>query len=111
MLSEIVDDFDEDDIKKCYRVGRPNGQGKGRLLRVTFSNSELKSEVLRSARKLKASTSFRKVYVNPDRTPVQQAEHKNLRSELLSRRGKGEDVVIFKQSVVPRADVNLKNFH
>ena len=85
------------------------GTTSSSYLRVT--SSELKSEVLRSARKLKVSTSFRKVYVNPDRTPVQQAEHKNLRSELLSRRGKGEDVVIFKQSVVPRADVNLKNFH
>lgn len=109
LLSEIVEDFDEDDIKKCHRVGRPT-QTKERLLRVTFSNSELKSNVLRYARKLKFSTSYRNIYINPDRTPMQQAEYKELRSQLLVRREKGEDVVIFKKNVVPRADVNLKNF-
>lgn len=65
--------------------------------------------VLRSGRKLRSSTRFRRVFVAKDLTKLQQEEARNLRAELKRRRELGEDVVIFRNQV--RTKDSLPNFH
>ena len=110
MLTKIVADVKDHDIKKCFRIGH-QVHGKARLLRVTFSNQELRNNILRNSRKLNNSVAYRKVYVNPDRTQSQRFEFKCLQSELLERKKRGEDVVIHSKRVIPRDNINSKNFH
>lgn len=109
VICGIVDDFRVSDIKQCFRLGKPI-PGKIRPLRLTFYNHEIKNKVLKNTRKLMSSTMFKNVYINPDRTRIQQLEFKNLRSEFTARKKMGEDVVIRNQRVVPRADVIRQNF-
>ena len=95
-------------IAETRRLGRP-GQGTRSLLKVVFDSFEEKQEILQRARKLRELDNYKGVYINPDRTPLQQQQHKKLIQEMKTRTEAGEDVTIFRDKVVLRE--SLKNFH
>lgn len=107
---EVVQELGLDWDRKLdvVRIGKVR-HGRPRLLKVTVPDGGAKQEILRNAKKLRKSNSFRNVYINHDQTPMQQRESKILREELKVRRSRGEDVVIFKNQVKQRKDV--QNFH
>lgn len=71
-------------------------KGERKLVFVKFKQISTKSEVLRQARRLRTvdNPDLKKVYINPDLTPIQQREDRALRVELKSRRQAGEKVII-----------------
>lgn len=86
-------------INDVHRIGNPGQAGRA-LLKVKFDTEDTKQIVIRKSKQLRES--YPKVYINIDRTPAQQAQHKKLRQEFKSRREIGEDVIIYKNQVVPR---------
>ena len=108
-VKNLLEAIEEDDseILAMHRIGRPSNDGKT-LLKVEFSSEEVKRKVLRKAKSLRQKEEFKFVYVNPDRTRLQQNEFKILRHQLKTRKESGEDVIIFKNKVVLRD--SLQNF-
>ena len=90
------------------RIGQVR-QGKPRLLKVTNLDTRSKQGIMRNAKILRKSSSFNSIYINNDLTPVQQKESRLLREELKARKSLGEDVVIYRNQVRLRHDV--QNFH
>ena len=103
-------------VKELRRVGRvtPGSSGKRPLL-LTFSSANQKWKVLKNASKLRKYSQFSSVYINADRTPLQQAQHRDLLSELRVRRNNGEDVVLFRNKIMERGEIKTlimsKNVH
>ena len=114
------DTSEDDDKEKCYevlreigcdvdsvietrRIGRPN-QERPCLLRVTCDSVAAKESALRNAKKLRNASQFRGVYINPDRTPMQQRLWKDLLLELKCRREQGENAIIFRNRVIRRSE-------
>ena len=62
-------------LPKCSRVGVP-ADGKVRPVVVTLNSREVLLSLLKKARELKASTTYSRVFLEPDRTPEQRAERK-----------------------------------
>ena len=93
---------------RVSRVGKPR-QDRSRLMKVFCPDVKTKRMVLRNGKNLRSSFKFKSVYVNEDRTPMQQEQSRKLRAEMRRRREDGEDVVIFRSQIVQRGDV--QNFH
>lgn len=86
------------------RIGRPR-QDRPRLIKLVCPDIHTKRLILRNGKSLRSSTRFRNIFVNEDRTPMQQEQFRVLRAELQRRRETGEDVVIFRQKVMKRSDI------
>ena len=101
-VGKVLEHFQlsEDDAADIQRIGKA-GSGKRQLLRVRFVCINDRQTVLRRSREIRSH--FPDVFINPDRTPRQQEEFRKLRNELKARKESGEDVVIYKGSVVQRA--------
>ena len=100
-------EVDSEDVTDVRRLGKMNG-GKPRLLRATFPNPTRRQEALRKAKLLRSSR-FKNVYIQPDRTRMQQETERSLRKELKDRREQGEDVVLYRGEV--RSRHGLTGFH
>lgn len=98
----------EDMVTTIYRVGRERSDGN-RLLKIVCKDQPAKRDILRKAKELRSNSIYQNVYINPDLTPMQQEESKRIRSELRSRRDKGENVIIRRGKIVSRSP--LQNFH
>ena len=89
-------------------IKKPN---RNRPLRVTFSDIQVKRDVLTNGRKLRQSSTgaLNKVYINPDLTPAQREIEKELRDEMWKRREAGEKVIISKGKLVETTrDIKMK---
>lgn len=94
-------------VSDSRRIGKKRKDGY-RMLKVKTCSLQKRSEILRRAKALKNSSSWNRVFIRPDLTPLQQENEKRLRQELQERRQQGEDVVMFKGRVRCRSD--LSNF-
>lgn len=96
------------DIEELRRVGRitPGRSGKRPLL-ITFSSASQKWKVLKRASRLRRIPTYSSVFINPDLTPLQQAQRKILLTELRARRDSGEDVVLFRNQVIRRDEIKV----
>ena len=94
-------------FENCYRIGQPKPSG-ARLLRVTGFDETGRNQILRKAKSLRDSDSFRGIYINPDLTPFQQREAKKMRDELKERKRNGEEVVIYRGRITQKTEI--KNF-
>jgi hypothetical protein len=98
--------------EKVTRIGKIKNNSN-RLIRVNLDDNEITSEILKNAKSLRSLKEFKDVFVNPDRTPLQQQQFVDLRRQLKARRELGEDVVIFGNKVVSRDSLGKrtqKNF-
>ena len=92
---------EEEDFNQPVRIGRSNNNSP-HLLRLKCKSLEQRSRILRSSRALRRFPEFQNVFVNPDRTPMQQAAHKVLQNDLKMRKQNGEDVMIFRGEIVEK---------
>ena len=69
---------------KRFGTAKP---GQSRPVKAVFRNSTVAKSVLMKAPKLRDNEKYRIVFVSPDRTPGQRAEHRALVEELKRRRG------------------------
>ena len=89
--------------EKVARMGKQK-EGKSRLMVVTLRDEGEKWELLKMAKRLRdAGSKFERIYIAPDLSPAEQLRDKNLRKEMKERREAGEDVVIYKNKVIPRS--------
>ena len=96
------------DIEDAIRVGRPT-QDRPRLLRVSFQSFESKLRVMRTSKELRNLENYKRVYINPDRTRLQQSIDKRLLEELKERKEAGDgNLVIHREKIVYCHE--LKNF-
>ena len=94
-VNDLLSELHVSDVtfKTTYRIGKPE-KNRNRLLRVICHDKEDKMEILKKATKLRDSKHFKKTYINPDLTPMQQLQQKELRQELKRRRDANERVII-----------------
>jgi hypothetical protein len=65
-----------------------------------------KFRILKACKELKKRQEYKNVFINPDRTPLEQAIDKRLRHELKERRENGEDnLVIYRGKVINRNEI------
>jgi hypothetical protein len=93
-------------VTENFRIGGARQDGN-RLLKVKLGDQTKTTQFLRKSRSLR-NTEFNKIFISPDRTPVQQSEYKELRRGLKERRDMGEDVVIYRGRIQEKS--SLKNF-
>ena len=97
------------DVVHMRRLGRPKPDDKSnRLLMVKFEDYDQKIKVAKRASALRQHEEYRRVYINFDLTPMQQKQRKEMMAELKGRRERGEDLVIFRNKIVPRAPKNFQ---
>ena len=94
---------DVDSIVKLSRIGRSK-QSRPRLLKVTCNSMAVKEFIISNAKELRKVTKFKGVYINPDRTPMQQRLWKDLLNELRTQKEEGKDAVIFRNRVILRRE-------
>jgi predicted RNase H-like nuclease (RuvC/YqgF family) len=94
---------DHDALDEVIRLGQPR-KDRPRLLKVKCKSEAIRDAVLRNTKKLRNIPELRRVFINPDRTPMQQNFWKDTLAELKNRRAQGENVVIFRDRVVTRRD-------
>jgi hypothetical protein len=103
-ILENVIELEENSITRMHRIGRP-APGKSRLVCVTMNDETVKKKILSNAKQLRDKSKYRTIYINPDRTKLQQEEMRNLRNELKQRRENGEEAVIYRNKVVLKREI------
>ena len=89
------------------RLGAPRSEGRPRSLLVIL-NTE-RSQVLKKSGSIRQYLEWETVFIDPDRTLKERQLHTTLRSELQSRKRKGEtDLVIRNGEIVHRRAVPLE---
>lgn len=106
LLREL--EISDSKIQKVFRIGKLN-RDKGRLIKLVLDSRTTRDILLSKARNLQNSSSFNNVFVNKDRTMLEQLHDKSLREELRSRKKNNEDVVIYRGKVCLKKDI--RNFH
>ena len=103
---EILRDIchDTDGVVAVQRLGRSR-EDNTRLLKVKCRDSDFRDLILRRAKELRRHVFHKTIFINPDRTPLEQEQHRILLRELKLRRESNEDVVIFRNRVVPRRGI------
>jgi PAS domain-containing protein len=99
------------EVEEIRRLGRIQA-GNDRLLRVKFVREEDRQQLLRCARRLKVADCpwMHKIFINPDRTKLEQEQDKTLRNELKRRKLNGEKVFIRSGKVVTEKELEAKKF-
>jgi len=93
-LAHLFDELDvEAEVVATYRMGVKKDGGP-RLTKVVLAASQQQKTVLVAAKKLKASTSFKGVFVRPSMTPAERDEDYRLRQQLRELRQAGRRVII-----------------
>lgn len=76
--------------------------GQARPLRLKCKSLRQKNNILRASKSLREIPECRSIFVNPDKTPLQQENDRKLREEWRTLKNAGEDVVIFRGRVMKR---------
>lgn len=91
----------EDSI--VYSWSTKPGQNSNPLIIAKFSDSEVRSRILNAAfKRPRASGTQSRVFVNPDLTPLQRRQLRELRVEAKRRTENGESVRVQGFKIVPR---------
>lgn len=77
---------------QAHRIGSSQNasNSRPRLVKVKLCNSDVARTIIRNASKARNFPELNNIYINPDRTPMQQQYFKKIRSELQSRISNGE---------------------
>ena len=90
-LSATVKDLFEEIGEKpridAMRIGKPsNESARMRPVKVTVSSSIVVQQILAKAKHLAQSPKYSKVFISPDRSPIQRVEHRLLVQALKDKR-------------------------
>ena len=98
------------DFEEITRIGRNDTGPKPRLIRLRCKVMNMKQSILRNSKKLKDLPAYKGIFINPDRTRLQQKNDKALRDELKRRRGHGENVIISNNKIIDiKERLNFQN--
>ena len=88
------------EINKCFRLGRFQND-KLRPLLVTLTDSSASGQILKSAKTLRTSNTYERMYISPDLTPKEREANKCLRTELHRRKEEGANLIIKCRKLFP----------
>ena len=80
-VEEIFDELGEKPHSQACRIGAKTAK-KTRPVKILLSNSVMSQQTLSKSCKLRRTKKYRTFYFAPDRTSIQQEEHKKLVEEL-----------------------------
>lgn len=93
------------DDSNITRMGaRKTDQTRPRAIKLQFSSSEKKMKILRNAKHLANHATFRILGISPDKTEQQRTADKERRAIMIERNAKGEDLVIYRDEIIPRSE-------
>ena len=92
-------------IDKVTRLGKLVKE-KPRPLLVTLVDNSVRRQILRNAKTLRNSTTYKKVFISPDLTPKEREANKNLLEELRRRKQAGEVNLIIKRGKIISKQMN-----
>ena len=97
----LTSEFKIDNIEflKCIRLGK-SAENRSRPLLISVSDIATKNNILGKATKLRKSTQYGDVYINPDRTKKERAAVKELRDELKRRKSLGEVNLVIRRGKI-----------
>lgn len=96
----------KDDVKAMYRIGNEEA-AKPRPIVIKFSSIATKTEILKLRDIVfNDSQNDHQIFITPDRTRKEQAEHRELVKKLKERRNKGEENIGIRNGKI----VNLQPF-
>ncbi len=81
-VSRVFEEIGEKPRIEACRLGKAPKQGKARPVKVNFSSSLIVNQILVKARNLKQSQTHSSIFICPDRSPAQRANHRQLVLEL-----------------------------
>lgn len=91
LCQEISDDFDDEDIESCVRLGRA-ANNRTRPIKVKFTKRSPRNLILYSQKKIRDNrnvvNSFGTVYINKDSSLLLRKEEKRLRDRMIDERAK-----------------------
>ena len=95
----------EKNLKRLGTIStKPNETQKPRPIKVSLPDEKTKYKVLNNSNNLKSFQPMQNIGLKPDMTKLQQKEDKALREELKRRKDMNEDVMIFRNKIIKRAD-------
>jgi len=89
-ITDLFGEIEEKPSFEATRVGTVSDE-KSRPVKVYLRNSDIVRRLLGKAKKLKATTEYRKVYISPDRSPVERVKHRKLVAEMRSKASEDPD--------------------
>ena len=87
------------EISKCVRLGKPKNDKPTPLL-VTVADNAIRRQILRNAKHLRHSNTYKCVFISPDLTLQEREANKQLRQELRHRKDAGELNLIIKNGKI-----------
>lgn len=91
LCQEISSDFDGAAVESCSRLGKPRA-GHNRLLKVKFARLSARDKILYSQKRIrenpKCASSFGRIFVNKDSSPLMRKEEKRLRDVMFQEKQK-----------------------
>ena len=86
-VDELMQDLGEKPRFDAVRIGKLSSKDSlTRPVKVNLGSSVVVSQILEKAKRLARSPKHNKVYISPDRSPTQRAEHRALVQELKDKR-------------------------
>ena len=95
--------LNKEDVKGLYRIPRLRNSNatKPRPIIIRFATLEKRNEALKLRNLLHKDTKGEhKIYITPDRTKREQAEHKKLVEQLKLRKAKGEENLVIRNGKI-----------
>ncbi|KAL5249916.1 hypothetical protein ACHWQZ_G000897 [Mnemiopsis leidyi] len=93
-VSEVMESLGEKPRVEACRIGKKS-PSTARPVKVSFSSSSIVQQILKKSSKLSGSEKFRRVFLAPDRTAEERAQHKQLVLELKRRAEVEKDKKLF----------------
>ena len=92
-------------VVKAFRLGQKlntesNAVTKPRSLLIKINDEETQRQVLACAPKLRFSTTWNQVYIQPDMSPKEREAHKKVYEELKKRRNDGESNLVIRNGKI-----------
>ena len=95
-VTEVFESLGEKPRVEASRLGRKSSSAtRPRPVKVTLSSSTIVQQILRKSSKLSRTEKFKTVYLAPDRTEEERAQHKELVVELKKRTEAEKDKKLF----------------
>ena len=93
-ITSLFNDIEEKPSFEAVRIGEQSDD-TNRPVKVCLRNTETVHKILQKAKNLRKSTTHRKVYVQPDRSPEERAKHRELVAEMRRRASENPDNYYF----------------
>ena len=77
-VNKLLQTMEEKPCVEACRVGMKKTSGKVRPVKITTVSSSVANQTIAKGRKLNSVEKYKKVFVNPDCSPEQREEHREL---------------------------------